>query len=76
MMVLTTSYSKSDAKKNKKLNSQWFKTRYKKSKNYGIKFAVIYDEKLYNSKQFDLNMEFINKYKNYHDTSEINKNIR
>ena len=43
---------------------------------YHPKFAVIYDEKLYNSKQFDLNMEFINKYKNYHDTSEINKNIR
>ena len=76
MVVLTTSYSKSDAKKNKKLNSQWFKKRYKKSKNYGIKVAVMYDGKLYNSKQFNLNMEFINKYKNYHDTSEINKNIR
>ena len=76
MMVLTTSHSKIDAKKNKKLNSYWFKTRYKKSKDYCIKFAVIYDEKLYNSKQFNLNMEFINKYKNYNDTSEINKNIR
>lgn len=47
-----------------------------KVKDYCIKFAVIYDEKLYNSRQFNLNMEFINKYKNYYDTSDINKNIR
>ena len=39
----------------------------KKSKDYGIKVAVMHDGKLYNSKQFNLNMEFINKYKNYHE---------
>lgn len=75
MVILTASYSQSDTDKDKKLDSG-SRHAMAKAKEYGIRVAVMYDEKLYDSRQFNLNKDFINKHKNGYDISEINKNIR
>ena len=79
MVILSASYSECDTLKNKKLDSG-SKHAMKKAEEYGIKRAIMYDEKIFNDEQFNLNKEFLEKYKkypsNYEHINEENKDFK
>lgn len=79
IVILSASYSECDTLKNKKLDSG-SKHAMKKAEEYGIKRAIMYDEKIFNDEQFNLNKEFLEKYKkypsNYEHINEENKDFK
>lgn len=64
MVILSASYSRSDTFKDKKLDSGSIHAM-NKAEQYGIKMAIIYDEKIFDDEQFNLNREFLYKDKKY-----------
>ncbi|HEB9342981.1 TPA: DNA-processing protein DprA [Campylobacter coli] len=73
MVILTASYSQEDTQKNKKYDSG-SRHAMENAKKYSIKRAVIYDENISKSAEFNLNNEMIKEYGS--DIDLINKTNR
>ena len=71
---MSASYSQSETNRDKKLDSG-SKHAMNKAYEYGIKRAIMYDEKFFNDEQFNLNREFLDK-ENYEYINANNRDFK